>query len=343
MLRCKDSILVSVLVPIYNTEHYLPFCIESILSQTHKNIEIILVNDGSTDSSEDLCKAYLAKDNRIKYFKKENGGVSSARNFGLQQAKGDWCIFVDSDDLLPIHAVSSLVELVLREDVDFGIAGYDCCYGDGSLKNSTSKFGVCEYVLSKNDGIKRLYKHVFWQWFICSKIFKTEVLKQHNIRFNERIFFGEDRLFILQYACAIQAKMNFTSKPTYIYRVHDESVQGIVESRFNANIVTGLEASILMYREISKTDTTRGNKYMALEDVVYSYRTVRRELKRFNVQDKKLKANIDEMLHNVVPAYKYYVVLSFRKIYVSAVTLRDMFIGGMKKCLSLIRGWVTLM
>ena len=335
MLKCKDSILVSILVPIYNSEQFLPFCIESLLSQTYENIEIILVNDGSKDGSENLCKAYLARDKRIKYFKKENGGVSSARNWGLRQAKGEWCIFVDSDDMLPVDAVSSLVELVSQDDVDFGIAGYDCCNGDGSLENSTAKFKGCEYVLSKDDGIKHLYRHVFWQWFICSKIFKIEILKRHNIEFNERIFFGEDRLFIMQYVCAIQANMNFTSKPTYIYRIHDNSVQGVAESCLNVNIVTGLEASILMYKEISKIDTTRCNKYMALEDVVCSYRTVRRELKRFNVQDEKLVIGIDRILHNVVPTYKYYIMLLFRKVCVSAVTLRDIFVDGIRKYLSL--------
>src|SRR5690606_22590995 len=89
---------VSVIIPVYNTENYLRECLDSILAQTFTDFEVLLINDGSTDSSGKICDEYAEKDSRIKVFHKENGGVSSARNLGLDNAKGEWICFVDSDD-----------------------------------------------------------------------------------------------------------------------------------------------------------------------------------------------------------------------------------------------------
>ena len=96
---------VSVIVPIYNVEDYLECCLDSILKQTYTNLEIILVNDGSTDSSLSICKKYLEKDNRIVIVDKSNGGLSDARNAGLENANGEYVMFVDSDDFLTENAV----------------------------------------------------------------------------------------------------------------------------------------------------------------------------------------------------------------------------------------------
>lgn len=90
--------LVSIIVPVYNVEKYLPKCVDSLINQTYKNVEIILVDDGSTDQSGNICDTYLEKDNRIVVLHKKNGGLSDARNFGIEHAKGDYYSFVDSDD-----------------------------------------------------------------------------------------------------------------------------------------------------------------------------------------------------------------------------------------------------
>ena len=92
--------LISIIVPVYNVSEYLPRCLDSLINQTYKNIEIILVNDGSTDNSLEICKKYAEKDLRIKVIDKENGGISSARNTGIAEASGEWIGFVDSDDYI---------------------------------------------------------------------------------------------------------------------------------------------------------------------------------------------------------------------------------------------------
>ena len=103
---------VSIIIPIYNVEIHLDKCISSIINQTYQNIEIILINDGSTDGSENICLKYASFDQRIKYFYKQNGGLSSARNFGLNKFSGDYVLFVDSDDSIALNTIKLIIELV---------------------------------------------------------------------------------------------------------------------------------------------------------------------------------------------------------------------------------------
>ena len=107
-----ENAKVSVVVPVYNVEKYLSRCLDSIINQTYRNLEILLVDDGSTDKSGEICDYYALKDNRIKIFHKNNGGVSSARNYALERMSGDYVTFVDSDDTLSIDAVKKLSSLM---------------------------------------------------------------------------------------------------------------------------------------------------------------------------------------------------------------------------------------
>ena len=102
--------LISIIVPIYNVEKYLRQCLDSILNQTYQNFECLLINDGSPDNSADICREYVEKDSRFKYFEKENGGLSDARNYGIRQSKGSYITFVDSDDWLEENAVEILMK-----------------------------------------------------------------------------------------------------------------------------------------------------------------------------------------------------------------------------------------
>ena len=110
--------LISIIIPVYNVEKYLSECIESVINQTYKNLEIILVNDGSTDSCPQICEEYAAKDNRIKVIHKKNGGLSDARNIGLKQATGALISFVDSDDLLSLDFCQRLLDALIESDAD---------------------------------------------------------------------------------------------------------------------------------------------------------------------------------------------------------------------------------
>jgi len=118
--------LVSIIVPVYNTEKYIRQCLDSILNQTYQNFECLLINDGSSDNSADICREYVAKDARFRYFEKENGGVSSARNLGMERSGGAYITFIDSDDWLENDALQLLHGALKKENADISIGRYNC-------------------------------------------------------------------------------------------------------------------------------------------------------------------------------------------------------------------------
>lgn len=118
--------LISIIVPIYNVENYLRMCLDSIQNQTYQNFEYLLINDGSPDNSPDICREYVAKDARFHYFEKENGGLSSARNFGIERSTGAYLTFVDSDDWLEHDALDRLYGALRKEGADISIGRYNC-------------------------------------------------------------------------------------------------------------------------------------------------------------------------------------------------------------------------
>ena len=128
--------MITVIVPIYNTEKYLPKCLDSILNQTYTDIELILVDDGSTDFSPEICKEYAKKDNRIKYYRIDNGGQGRARNFGLDRAKGEWITFVDSDDYIEKDMYEEMIALAEDNDADIAICGWRKNHGFKQFEKS---------------------------------------------------------------------------------------------------------------------------------------------------------------------------------------------------------------
>lgn len=306
--------IISIIVPVYNAEAYLSDCIDSILSQSLAAFEILLIDDGSTDKSGNIIGKYAKIDNRIRTFAKENGGVSSARNVGLENAKGKWITFVDADDILQPDALLHLVSLVGTSETDLGIAGYDCINELMEVISSSLDNKESVKVVSKDNGITLLYENRFWQWFICSKIFKSAIIKHGNIKFDENVFFGEDRLFIMKYVCAMQGEIIFSSEPIYRYRIHKNSVEGISSVHFNERVFSGFNASVMMYMSLMKCDTLLYNKYLGRVDIISSYRTLKHMIKKFTIGDeqKKLLSKLNTLLYKSIPIYKYFIILIFR-------------------------------
>lgn len=153
----EKDILVSIIVPVYNVEEYLGRCVDSILGQTYTNLEVILVDDGAKDSSGDICDAYARQDPRVRVIHKENGGLSSARNAGIDIAKGDYLEFVDSDDWIEPDAVESLLSLALEQNVELVVGGrYDV-----KAKTGVKKKGLCPVrteVISGEELVSRIFR-----------------------------------------------------------------------------------------------------------------------------------------------------------------------------------------
>ena len=129
----KSNVIVSVIVPIYNVEKYLGKCVESICSQTYENIQILLIDDGSTDNSGAMCDALALEDCRIQVFHKENEGLGLTRNFGIKHAIGDYIFFVDSDDYIEKDSIARMLEEAVSQDADLVVEGYKKVSDDGRM------------------------------------------------------------------------------------------------------------------------------------------------------------------------------------------------------------------
>ncbi len=124
-----SEVKISVIVPVYNTEEYLPRCLDSIIGQTFDNIEVIVVDDGSTDNSYSVCREYAGRDTRIRLFHKENGGASSARNLALDKVQGEYIVFVDSDDYILKDALQTAYDAITANSAQMAVYGIDYAYG----------------------------------------------------------------------------------------------------------------------------------------------------------------------------------------------------------------------
>lgn len=184
---------ISVIVPIFNTVQYLPRCIDSILSQSFTDFELLLVDDGSTDGSGAICDKYAVKDSRIRVFHKKNGGVSSARNLGLDKAKGEWVSFVDSDDALGKH----YLEHLMGDDSDLVITGLQRLSGD-NVDILAPK--MAQYVsMSEMPSHWNLPEMNYLYCFPVAKRYRNDIIKENNLRFDENLFYQEDLGFVLSY------------------------------------------------------------------------------------------------------------------------------------------------
>ena len=189
---------VSIIIPIYNAEKWLSRCLDSIVNQTYKNIEIILVNDGSSDSSGQICEEYLKLDNRIKVFHKKNGGgVSVARNFGLRKATGNLIQFVDSDDFLEITTSEILYNNITEHDADLSICGIRVHKNNKVIREAKLE----KRALSIKDDIKCYHYIEPILNSVCNKMYKRDYV---NVLFDEKISLGEDYIFNLEYLKGIE-------------------------------------------------------------------------------------------------------------------------------------------
>lgn len=202
---------ISVIIPVYNAEAYLHRCVDSVLSQSFKDFELLLVDDGSVDCSADICDEYANGDERVRAFHKKNGGVSSARNLGLDSARGEWVVFVDADDWIVDNGFNVDYNILQEDLILFPYFIYE-------IKDAASYIPTECYVSETSDGLKAFFCRYLHEGFfrtVWSKFFKRELID--SLRFDESIPIGEDHLFLLNYLCRIKT-YRFISNPFYVYR-----------------------------------------------------------------------------------------------------------------------------
>lgn len=187
--------MISVIVPVYNVEKWLSRCIASILAQTYTNFELLLIDDGSSDHSGVICDEYAGRDPRVRVLHKSNGGVSSARNLGLGNARGEWIAFCDADDYVSPYYLENLYKAASAPDIDlvFNYAIVDC---NGKAEKETYP----EKVIHLNELSELfLYNDLIWHTSTWSKLFKRSIIYSQNLRYIEDVHIGEDALFLFNY------------------------------------------------------------------------------------------------------------------------------------------------
>lgn len=234
----QDEYLISVIVPVYNVERYLNKCIESIIHQEYKNLQIILVNDGSIDHSGEICDKYAQSDKRIEVVHKKNGGVVSARKEGLALARGNYIGFVDADDYIDADFYGELLRIITESDVDFVHTGYVTENKLSEQFRNQYEEGICDisdsqiefikaYIFGANNGLHMQHN-------IVSKLFKADLIKRSHASVPECLTRGEDMLCTC--SCILNSKRIYLSLESayhYITRTdsatHCNSIENIID------------------------------------------------------------------------------------------------------------------
>lgn len=187
---------ISVIIPLYNAKKYIGKCVESVLSQTHENIELIIINDGSTDASAETVSNYLS-DPRILYTKQENSGVSSALNRGLDHASGDFIAFMGDDDYIEPDMYEKMLNSLEREDADVAVCDFNLVYEDGrdkQLKYSATRNETIDLLSDPHRYFAKCCINPKSNNYIWSRLYKGDIVRNSGIRF-EKLAIGEDTLF----------------------------------------------------------------------------------------------------------------------------------------------------
>lgn len=307
---------ISIIVPVYNTEQYLPRCIDSILNQSFTDFELLLIDDGSTDGSGRICDSYGERDNRIRVFHKENGGVSSARNVGLDNANGEWIYFVDSDDEVMEKGLQTLIDCISSE-VDIVLGGFVEVGEDGNSSSIEKKelrlLSKRQSIITSYYGYDLYYKYLGYLWI---RLLRNNVIQENGLRFDTSIAIKEDTLFLVQYVCKSNGITRQTTIPVYKYYIRHDSAMGNALGRFNLKYVDSFYAFVKMKHEIEAIYSPWSETvYVAKQGIYGRYADIINILESFAVKDDGLKERLyDEMKREVGSLFLFKVRRKMRKI-----------------------------
>lgn len=312
----QNNPLISVIVPVYNVERYLKKCIRSIINQTYKNLEIILVDDGSSDNSGKICDEFAQKDNRIKVIHKTNGGQADARNKALDIMSGEWVSFVDSDDFISIYYIENLLSLAKKTGVGIASTSFET-----NLSNFKESKIQDEKILSFNsiNFIKEMFYGNF-RHFAPTKIYKKEIFK--DLRFPKGKLYED--IFTITLAISKSDEIAFCNKQDYFYLQRPDSTTG---ANFNEKeldylfILDDLETKfkdecILNSIKFARIDISLAYIYKADDIKLCSNldRIIRQNLKNFKHNNKISNLSKFKILLYRIFGYKIYKkIVKFQK------------------------------
>lgn len=295
----KNAPLISVIVPIYNSENDLEKCIESIINQTYKNLEIILVNDGSTDNSLEICRKWENKDSRIILIDKKNGGLATSRNAGLDMASGDIIGFVDHDDFIDKDMYKTMIEDMQRTNADIVMCSH-YTFDDNKITGQAYS-GIQNIEIDGENLTKRMlnYEKIFCS-SVWSKIYKRDLIGDQ--RFLQGLVLGEDYYFNGRLYPRVR-KFYFDDKPLYHYRIRQGSMS---RSKVDEHFFDKYRAAELLEEEYKQYEFLEDNstdrfKFAILYEIVYrlyqygANKEIKKEwLHKFKQQSKKCKKTFNK-------------------------------------------------
>lgn len=290
---------VSIIIPIYNTEKYLEECLDSVVNQTYKNLEIILINDGSKDNSLEICKKYETIDNRIIVIDKKNSGVSNTRNVGIQASTGEFITFVDSDDWLELDAIETMVNCINKHNVDVVRTNF-------AINNEVGKIPKkLEGKIDKEKINELLYYFLNAEMpaYMCLFLIKREIIIENNLKLNENLVMMEDTLFfvnLVQYVNSIY----ILNKKTYNYRIYQDSSSNSIK-RVEKNIKSVLKVNEEINKIISKDliEITNRTEFRIISDFIIKMYEHDYEFKLDILNYLKEDSNFNRIVNNL--KYKY--------------------------------------
>lgn len=305
---------VSIIIPVYNTEQYINKCIQSIMNQTYENIEIIVINDGSTDNSLNKILELSEMDNRIIIINSANKGVSNARNLGLEKSTGKYITFIDSDDWIEKEYVEKLVVNLEQTECDLSI-----CYFD----NEDNYYNVIEknkYLIdNKQKMYSELLKNPYLSGFLWNKVFKSEIIKNNNLKFDTDIHINEDLLFVCEYL-EYCSKIIVDETVLYHYIIRRNSA---LNSKFSKKQISKIYALEKIMKFYSKYDKNGYNDLSA--EYVFSTLKSKYIIKKYKIKDTEIKEKCNEIISklyknvfsnsNLREKFKFIVIKYFPAIY----------------------------
>ena len=250
--------LITVVIPVYNMGHLLPKSIDCLLSQTYKNYEILIIDDGSTDNSGAVCDEIAKQDNRIKVIHKENGGISSARNCGIENAKGDFIIFPDPDDFVEDDYLQRFIDLYEEYQTDLEICGH---FVDDDNKSVVHNKNGKKSLIDKENAINILMRPDGFCGFSWNKLYHVDIIKKNDLRFDEELGMAQDLHFTFRYLLNCE-KVVYDPTPTYHYYQHIGGVTN-AKSPLSKRKISGLKT----YEKIAEL---AGDTYPKAKNLAFS-------------------------------------------------------------------------
>lgn len=275
----KKEKLISVIIPVYNVQEYLIKCIESVINQTYENLEIIIVDDGSTDKSTEICDKVKKNDSRIRVIHKENGGLSDARNVGIDNANGEYISFIDSDDYVDNNYIELLYNAIKQYDADMSIASHRVIYEKNIIDRSTGK----EFCAEPIEILKMLLYDNGIDTSAWGKLYKKSLFNE--IRFPKGRFFEDSATTYM--LIDKSKKIGVCSKPIYNYVIRNNSISNETFSEKKMDLIVSTEEMTNYIK----------NKYPELEKacnrrLMYAYLSTLTQLAKSKVKNKKIQKKL---------------------------------------------------